>query len=147
MRSTARSRTRVELATSQGWSGQVNAACRDLAELIAYAEQALPPDDPLTLHVRYSHAVWTGEPASTATRPATDRGARQTAADSGRRHISTLKTRLELAVWTGQSGQDRDALYQLLDQRDDWIRVCGPDHPRRSTCSTSWRGPAAASAT
>jgi hypothetical protein len=24
---------------------------------------------------------------------------------------------------------DRDALYQLLDQRDDWIRVCGPDHP------------------
>jgi hypothetical protein len=44
-------------------------------------------------------------------------------------HISTLKTRLELAIWTGQSGEDRDALLQLLDQRDDWIRVCGHDHP------------------
>jgi hypothetical protein len=53
-------RTRIELATSQGWSGQVNTVCRDLAQLIGYAEQVLPPDDPLTLHVRYSHAVWTG---------------------------------------------------------------------------------------
>ena len=43
-------------------------------------------------------------------------------------HITTLKTRLELAIWTGQSDHDR-ALLQLLDQRDDWIRVCGPDHP------------------
>jgi hypothetical protein len=122
-------RTRVELATAQGWSGQVNAACRDLARLIAYAEQVLPPDDPLTLHVRYSHAVWTGRA-----------GQHAAAADSltevlkrqrqilGDDHISTLKTRLELAIWTGQSEHDR-ALLQLLDQRDDWIRVCGPDHP------------------
>ena len=123
-------RTRVELATSQGWYGQVNAACRELAELIAYAEQALPPDDPLTLHVRYRHAVWRGRAGQhgDAAELLTEvlRRQRQILGDD---HISTLKTRLELAVWTGQSGQDRDALYQLLDQRDDWIRVCGPDHP------------------
>jgi Tetratricopeptide repeat len=34
-----------------------------------------------------------------------------------------------LAVWTGQSGQKREALLQLVEQRDDWIRVCGADHP------------------
>jgi Tetratricopeptide repeat len=119
-------RTRVELATSQGWSGQINAACRDLAQLIAYAEQALPPDDPLTLHVRYSHAVWTGRAGQhgDAAELLTEvlKSQRQILGDD---HISTLKTRLELAVWTGQSGHHRDALYQ----RDDWIRVCGPDHP------------------
>jgi Tetratricopeptide repeat len=122
-------RTQVELATSQGWFGQVNAACRDLAQLIASAEQALPPDDPLTLHVRYRHAVWTGRAGqhSDAVTLLTEvlKRQRQILGDD---HIRTLKTRLELAVWTGQSGQDRDALYQLLDQRDDWIRVCGPDH-------------------
>lgn len=122
-------RTRVELATSQGWSGQVNAACRDLARLIAYAEQVLPPDDPLTLHVRYSHAVWTGRAGQHAA--AADlltevlKRQRQILGDD---HISTLKTRLELPIWTAQSDHDR-ALLQLLDQRDDWIRVCGPDHP------------------
>jgi hypothetical protein len=123
-------RTRVELATSQGWFGQVNAACRDLAQLIASAEQALPPDDPLTLHVRYRHAVWTGRAGqpgdAVALLTEVLKRQRQILGDD---HIRTLKTRLELAVWTGQSGQDRDALYQLLDQRDDWIRVCGPDHP------------------
>lgn len=123
-------RTRIELATSQGWSGQVNAACRDLAQLLGHAEQALPPDDPLTLHVRYSHAVWTGR----AGQPGEAAGLLTKVLQSQRQvlgddHISTLKTRLELAIWTGQSGEDRDALLQLLDQRDDWIRVCGPDHP------------------
>jgi Tetratricopeptide repeat len=123
-------RTRIELATSQGWSGQVNAACRDLAQLIGYAEQALPPDDPLALHVEYSHAVWTGR----AGQPVDAAGLLTTVLHRQREvlgddHISTLKTRLELAIWTGQSGEDRDALLQLLDQRDDWIRVCGPDHP------------------
>ena len=123
-------RTRVELATSQGWYGQVNAACRELAELIAYAEQALPSDDPLTLHVRYRHAVWRGRAGQhgDAVTLLTEVLKRQRQILGGD-HIRTLKTRLELAVWTGQSGQDRDALYQLLDQRDDWIRVCGPDHP------------------
>jgi hypothetical protein len=123
-------RTRIELATSQGWSGQVNAACRDLTQLIDHAEQALPPDDPLTLHVRYSHAIWTGRAGQYG--DAADllaevlKRQRQILGDE---HVNTLRTRLELAIWIGQSGQDRDALYQLLDQRDDWIRVCGPDHP------------------
>ena len=106
-------RTRAQLATSQGWSGQVNTACRDLAQIIADAEQALPRDDPLILHVRYTHAVWTGRAGKQ--REAADllteilKKQRQILGDD---HISTLKTRL-----------------QLLDQRDDWIRVCGPDHP------------------
>jgi hypothetical protein len=123
-------KTRAELATSLGWSGYVKSACRDLAEIIADAEKALPADDPLTLHVRYTHAVWTG-------RAGQDRAAAELLTEilDGQRqilgddNISTLKTRLELAVWNGHSGQTRDALLQLLDQRDDWIRVCGPDHP------------------
>ncbi|MFL6045571.1 MAG: tetratricopeptide repeat protein [Propionibacteriaceae bacterium] len=123
-------KTRAELATSEAWSGQVNAACRDLAKIIAEAEAALPHDDPLILHVRYTHAVWTG-------RAGRYRHAAELLADvlQGQRrilgddHISTLKTRLELAVWIGDCGHRRDALLQLLDQRDDWIRVCGPDHP------------------
>jgi hypothetical protein len=123
-------KTRAELATSLGWSGYVKSACRDLAEIIADAEKALPPDDTLTLHVRYTHAVWTG-------RAGQDRAAAELLTEilDGQRqilgddNISTLKTRLELAVWNGHSGQTRDALLQLLDQRDDWIRVCGPDHP------------------
>ncbi len=123
-------RTRVELAASQGWSGQVNTARRDLAQLIEYADQALPPDDQLTLEVRYSHAVWTGR----AGQHADAAGLLAKVLQKQRKilgddHISTLKTRLELAVWTGQCGHNRDALLQLLDQRDDWIRVCGPDHP------------------
>jgi hypothetical protein len=123
-------KTRAELATSQGWSGQVNAACRDLTQIIAEAEQALPSDDPLILHVRYTHALWTGRAGRY--RDAADllaeilKDQRQILGDD---NISTLKTRLELAVWSGHSGQPRDALLQLLDQRDDWIRVCGPDHP------------------
>ena len=123
-------RTRVELAAAQGWSGQVNTARRDLAQLIDYAEQALPPDDELTLHVRYSHAVWTGRAGQhgDAARLLAEvlQKRRKILGDD---HISTLNTRLELAVLTGQGGHDRDALLQLLDQRDDWIRVCGPDHP------------------
>jgi len=31
--------------------------------------------------------------------------------------------------WTGQNGQKRDALLQLVEQRGYWIRVCGADHP------------------
>jgi NB-ARC domain/Tetratricopeptide repeat len=122
-------RTRVELATSQGWSGQVHTARRELAQLIDYAEHALPPDDQLTLDVRCGHAVWTGRAGHHAA--AADlltevlKRQRQILGDD---HISTLKTRLELAIWTDQSDHDR-ALLQLLDQRDDWIRVCGPDHP------------------
>jgi Tetratricopeptide repeat len=122
--------TRAELATSQGWSGQVDAACQDLAQLIADAEQALPRDDPLILHVRYTHAVWTGRAGKY--REAADllseilNKQRQILGDD---HIGTLKTRLELADWTGHCDQERDALLQLLDQRDDWMRVCGPDHP------------------
>ena len=123
-------KTRAELATSQGWSGQVNAACRNLAQIIADAEQVLPRDDALTLHVRYTRAVWTGRAGQY--RDAADLMTeilgeqRQILGDD---HISTLKTRLELAVWTGHCDQARDALLQLLDQRDDWIRICGPDHP------------------
>jgi hypothetical protein len=123
-------KTRAELATSKGWSGQVQAACGDLAQIIADAKKALPRDDPLILHVRYTHAVWTG-------RAGGYREAAQLLAEIVERqrqilgddNISTLKTRLELAVWNGHGGQDRDALLQLLDQRDDWTRVCGPDHP------------------
>jgi len=123
-------KTRAELATSQGWSGQVKAACRDLAQIIADAEKALPRDDPLIFHVRYTHAVWRGRAGQhrDAAELLTEvlKGQRQILGDD---NISTLKTRLELAVWNGHSGGDRDALLQLLDQRDDWIRVCGPDHP------------------
>jgi len=123
-------KTRAQLATSQAWSGQINTACRALVQIIADAEQALPRDDPLTLHARYTQAVWTGRAgrhcdAAELLAEILDRQ-RQVLSDD---HISTLKTRLELAVWGGHCGQDRDALLQLLDQRDDWIRVCGPDHP------------------
>ena len=122
-------RTRMELAISQGWSGQVNAACGDLAQLITYAEQTLPPDDSLTLRVRCRHAVWTGRAGqhAEAAELLTEVLRRQLQV-LGDDHISTLKTQLELAVWTGQGDHHR-ALMQLLDQRDDWIRVCGPDHP------------------
>ena len=123
-------KTRAELATSHGWSGQVKTACRDLAKIIVCAEQALPGDDPLILHVRYTHAVWTGRAGKhrDAVALLVDVLQRQRQV-LGHDHIGTLKTRLELAVWTGHSDQDRDALFQLLDQRDDWIRVCGPEHP------------------
>ncbi len=122
-------KARAELATSQGWSGQLKIACRELSSIVAHAEQALPRNDPLTLHVRYTRAVWTGR--ADRHREAKDlltellECQRQVLGDD---HISTLKTRLELAVWTGHS-DERDALLQLLDQREDWIRVCGPDHP------------------
>ncbi|HET9301214.1 MAG TPA: tetratricopeptide repeat protein [Propionibacteriaceae bacterium] len=122
-------KTRAELATSQGWSGQVHTACRDLTQIIGDAEKALPHDDPLILHVRYTHAVWTGRggqhSAAAALLTEVLKSQRQILGDD---HISTLKTRLELAVWIGQSSHDR-ALLQLLDQRDDWTRVCGTDHP------------------
>ena len=123
-------KTRAQLATSQGWSGQVNAACRDLAQIIDDAERALPANDPLILHVQYTYALWTrragryGDAADLL--PEVLEGQRQVFGDD---NISTLKTRLELAVWSGLSGENRDALLQLLDQRDDWIRVCGPDQP------------------
>jgi hypothetical protein len=122
-------KARAELATSQGWSGQLKVACRELSSIVAHAEQALRHNDPLTLHVRYTSAVWTGR--ADRHREARDlltellECQRQVLGDD---HISTLKTRLELAVWTGHS-DERDALLQLLDQGEDWIRVCGPDHP------------------
>jgi hypothetical protein len=123
-------KTRAELATSLGWSGYVKSACRDLAQIIADAEKALPRDDPLIWHVRYTHAVWTGRAGQdrAAAEQLTEilEGQRQILGDD---NISTLKTRLELAVWNGHSGQTRDARLQLLDQRDDWNRVCGADHP------------------
>jgi hypothetical protein len=123
-------KTRAQLATSQAWSGQINTACRALLQIISDAEQALPRDDPLTLHVRYTHAVWTGRAgrhcdAAELLAEILQHQRKILSED----HISTLKSRLELAVWGGHCGQDRDALLQLLDQRDDWIRVCGPDHP------------------
>jgi hypothetical protein len=52
--------------------------------------------------------------------------------DLGRDHPLTLAIRNDVAYWTGEAGDAREALrlsQELLPDRD---RVLGPDHPRRS---------------
>lgn len=61
----------------------------------------------------------------------------------GEAHPDTLTTRANIAFWTGQSGDAREALRLFRELLPDMERVLGPDHPATLTTRAniaSWTG-------
>ena len=48
-------------------------------------------------------------------------------------HPNTLRTRNNIAVWTGESGDPQTALKLFEELLPDRVRVLGPDHPNTLT--------------